>query len=87
MKDMLLEVPAEIVAATRLPYKEIETEYRKELALALYQRGALPSGKASFLAQMSRWEFETLLGQRQITRHYTEADIDSQMPGSKGSGG
>ena len=79
MKDMLLEVPAEIVAATRLPFAEIETEYRKELALALYQRGVLPSGKASLLAQMSRWEFEALLGQRQITRHYTEADLEEDI--------
>jgi hypothetical protein len=41
MKDLLLEIPAEIVAATRLPQAEIEDEFRKELALALYQRGLL----------------------------------------------
>lgn len=79
MKDMLLEVPAEVVAATRLPREEIEKEYRKELALALYQRGLLPSSKASLFAQMTRSEFEALLGERQITRHYTEADLEEDL--------
>ena len=79
MKDILLEVPAEVVAATRLPYEEIEKEYRKELALALYRRGLLPSSKASLFAQMTRWEFEALLGERQVTRHYTESDLEEDL--------
>jgi len=79
MKDIVLEVPAEVVAATRLPYEEIEKEYRKELALALYQRGLLPASKAGLVAQMTRWEFETLLGERQIPRHYTDTDLEEDL--------
>ncbi|MCA9970247.1 MAG: UPF0175 family protein [Anaerolineales bacterium] len=79
MKDLLLEVPAEVVAATRLPHDEIEREYRKELALALYQRGVLPSGKACLLAQMTRLEFDALLGQRRVTRHYRDTDLDDDI--------
>jgi predicted HTH domain antitoxin len=79
MKNILLEVPAEVVAATRLPYEEIEKEYRKELAMALYRRGLLPSSKASLFAQMTRWEFEALLGERQVTRHYTESDFEEDL--------
>ena len=71
MKDILLEVPAEVVAATRLPHEEIEKEYRKELALALYQRGLLAASRARLFAQMTRWEFKALLGQRQVARYYT----------------
>jgi predicted HTH domain antitoxin len=84
MKDLLLEIPAEIVAATRLPQAEIEDEFRKELALALYQRGLLSSGKASSFAKMTRWEFETLLGQRQITRHYSESDLEDDIAYASG---
>jgi predicted HTH domain antitoxin len=79
MKELLLEVPAEVIEATRLPYDEIEQEYRKELALALYQRGILPLGKARLLARMRRWEFEQLLGQRKIARHYTETDLEEDI--------
>ena len=74
-----LEIPAEILNATRLPPKEMEREFRKELALALYQRGVLPLGKARLLAQMTRWGFEELLGQRKIPRHYTDADLEEDI--------
>jgi predicted HTH domain antitoxin len=75
----MLEVPAEVVEATRLPVAEIEQEFRKELALALYQRGILPSGKARLLAQMTRWEFDELLGARKIVRHYSQQDLEDDI--------
>lgn len=74
-----LEIPTEILGAARLPPKEMEREFRKELALALYQRGVLPLGKARLLAQMTRWEFEELLGQRRILRHYTDMDLKEDI--------
>jgi predicted HTH domain antitoxin len=74
-----LEIPGEILGAVRLPPMEIEREFRKELAVALYQRGALAAGKARLLAQMTRWEFEELLGQRQIVRHYTDVDLEEDV--------
>ena len=79
MKEITLEITPEIIEATRLPYGEIAKEFRKELALALYQRGALASGKARVLAQMTRWEFDVLLGEREIPRHYTEADLEDDI--------
>ena len=61
MPKLLLEIPKDIVDALRLPPGEVEGELRKELALALYQRGALSSGKACALVGMTRWAFEHLL--------------------------
>jgi len=74
-----LEIPAEILRAVKLPPKEVEKELCKELALALYQREALPLGKARLLARMTRWEFEELLGQRRILRHYTDMDLEEDI--------
>mgnify|MGYP001023435199 CR=1 FL=1 len=79
MEKFMLEVPGEVVDAVKLPYGEMEKELRKELALALYQRGVLSLGKARVLAQMTRWEFEELLGERKIPRHYTEADLEEDI--------
>jgi Uncharacterised protein family (UPF0175). len=79
MEKLILEVPAEVVDAARLPPGEIEREFLKELALALYQRGVLSLGKARLLAQMTRWEFEELLGQQGVLRHYTQADLEEDM--------
>jgi len=79
MAKLVLEVPPEIVDAVRLPAAEVEAELLKELALGLYRRGVLSLGKARALAQLNRWQFEQLLGERRIPRHYTEADLGEDL--------
>ncbi len=79
MAKLNLEIPEEIVESLKLPPKEVELELRKELALALYQRGVLSLGKARALAHMTRWEFQELLGQRKIPRHYTKQDLEEDL--------
>jgi predicted HTH domain antitoxin len=79
MMKLTLDVPTEVLEAVKLPPAEVEKEFRKELALALYERGVLSLGKARILAQMTRWEFEELLGQRRIPRHYMEADLEEDI--------
>ncbi len=79
MAKLLLEIPEQVVRSLKLPPTEKEAEIRKELALALYQRGILSIGKARTLAQLTRWEFQKLLGQRQIVRHYTKEDLEEDL--------
>ncbi len=79
MTKLMLEVSGEVLEAVKLPPAEVEKEFRKELAVALYQRGVLAVGKARLLAQMTRWEFEETLGQRGIVRHYTGADLEEDI--------
>jgi predicted HTH domain antitoxin len=78
-EGMTLDIPSVVLEGAKLPPQEIEEEFRKELALALYQRGVLSLGKARLLARMTRWEFEELLGRRRITRHYTEEDLQEDI--------
>jgi len=85
MMKLTLEVPSDVLEAVKLPPAEVEKELRKELALALYQREVLSLGKARVLAQMSRREFEELLGQRRILRHYTDADLEEDVQYAFGS--
>jgi predicted HTH domain antitoxin len=77
--EVTLSIPAAVLEGTRLPRNEIEGEFRKELALALYQRGVLPLGKARLLAQMTRWEFEELLEKHKIPRHYTKTNLEEDI--------
>ena len=79
MCALTIDIPEEIVDAARLPRAEIEQEFRTELALALYQRGILSLGKSRLLAQMTRWEFDELLGRRQTVRHYTQTDLEDDI--------
>src|SRR5947209_10742349 len=68
------EIPDDVVESLHLPREEAERELRTDLALVLYARGALSSGKAAEMAGVSRWAFEDLLAQRKIERPFTEAD-------------
>jgi hypothetical protein len=52
-----LKIP-EDMASLRIPPDELEDELHKELALALYQRGMLSSGKAAALCGITRQQFE-----------------------------
>ena len=85
MKTMTINISQDIVEAAKLPQDEKEQEFRKELAIALYQRGVLSLGKARALAQMTRWEFEELLGRRKIVRHYTESDLENDIQYARNS--
>ena len=79
MAKLILEISEEVQSALKLPPAEIEQELKKELALALYQRGALSLGMARQLSEMSLWEFEELLAKRRITRHYSEEDLQEDL--------
>ncbi len=68
--DLILSIPQDINRAIKLPDKEKERFLLKELAVVLYQTGALSFGKARELAHMSKWEFHHELGNRRIPRHY-----------------
>ncbi len=75
MPKLLVEIPEDVSDALRLPPGEQERELRRELALALYQRGILAFGKSRRLAGMNAREFDQLLGERKVVRHYSEEDL------------
>jgi predicted HTH domain antitoxin len=72
---MQLSIPDSIIQSIQLPESRIEAELLQELALALYSQELLPFGKACELANLDRWQFSQLVGQRNIPRHYCETDL------------
>ena len=54
---------------------EGEQAIRKEIALQLYAQNIFTFGQARRLANLSIWEFQQLLGQQNIQRHYSETDL------------
>lgn len=73
------DIPESITGSLRLPEPEVEPRLRAELAIALYAQGILPFGKASELAEISRFGFADLLAQREIPRHYTEQELAQDL--------
>src|SRR3972149_1465644 len=79
MSKLLLEIPEDVAEALRLPPAERDQELRTELALALYPRQGVSGGMGGELAGLARWEFEHLLGQRRLVRHYDENDLSEDL--------
>jgi predicted HTH domain antitoxin len=74
-----LDIPESIASSLRLPVPEAEARLRAELAIALYAQRILPFGKACELAGISRYGFAELIGQREIPRHFTEAELAQDL--------
>lgn len=74
-----LHISDDIEQALKIPAEEQEQELDKELAISLYQRGALSIGKARQLAGISKWEFQRELQKRDVKRHYDEQEIEEDI--------
>ena len=72
---MTLTIPDSVAQSLRLPVHEIEPRLRSELALSLYAQNTLSFGKASELAEISRYAFAELAAARNIPRHYGDEDL------------
>jgi len=68
-----IEIPREIIHATRMTPEEL----RRELAIYLFQQGKLSFGKAREMAGLTVWTFQQLLGSRGISVHYDLEDYET----------
>ena len=77
--SITIEIPHEIAEALPGPPDRAEAEVRKELALALYARGALTSRQMCSWLGLTRWEGEDLLAERRIPRSYTADELTAEV--------
>ncbi len=70
-----IEIPREVLHATRMTPQEL----KRELAIHLFQQGKLSFGKAREMADMAAWAFQQLLGARGIPIHYTLEDYEEDI--------
>lgn len=82
--SLQLSIPDEVLSAIRLPETRIEQALLIELAIALYAQELLSFGKARELAQMSKYEFGQLLGQRGVLRHYSLEELEDDLSYASG---
>ena len=73
MKNLVIEIPGEIISEAKFPAHKAEQTIKRELAIHLYREGMLSFGNARKLAEMDKLSFHFLLGERKIERHY---DLD-----------
>ena len=74
-----IEIDDEVYEALQLPEGERSVAMKRELAVSLYARDILSFGKARSLAGLSKREFHDLLGEREILRHYGDAELAEDL--------
>ena len=79
MPKIGVELPEDLVDAIKLPLGEVPMRLRKELAVRLYEKRLLGFGKARQLAEMSKWEFQRLLGEEKILRSYDSEELEKDI--------
>ena len=72
---MSLIITDEILDSAKISKEELQ----KEIAVILFQKNNLSLGKASEIAGLSREKFQYLLASREISVHYTIADLKQDM--------
>jgi predicted HTH domain antitoxin len=76
LMKLVLDIPS---ALTDLMSEIAEQELKQDLAVGMYSRGRISLGKASELADMKRLDFEQLLCEQHIVRHYSEEDLEHDI--------
>jgi predicted HTH domain antitoxin len=56
-----------------------EPAIRQEIAIQLYSKYIFTFGQARHRANLSVWEFQKILGEKKVSRHYDEADLAQDM--------
>lgn len=77
--SITLDIPPDLAASVGVPPHELEPRLRLELAIALYAQNLLTSAKACALAELTRSDWEAALGNRQVPRHYSDADLNEDL--------
>ena len=83
---LTLSIPDDILAAIKLPRKQLDRQLIMEMAFTLYARGLASMGTARRLAALDKWAFLDGLAERGIERHYGDQELDEDIRYARNSG-
>ena len=75
MANVTVDIPKEVLALAGLPGGSASDRATQLLALELFREGRVSLGRAAELADLSVEEFMEFSAHRQVSLHYTEADL------------
>ncbi|MFB6100053.1 MAG: UPF0175 family protein [Candidatus Nanohalobium sp.] len=78
-----VDIPRDVFDSVRIPESGRKDELRMELAVSLYDRGALSFGKARQLVGVSKARFQEVLGKRGVERHYAGEELEEDVEYAK----
>ncbi len=77
---LTIRVPKDIFISLNESKKEFVTQMKLSFAIKLYEIGRLSLGKASELAEMSKWQFIDKLGELKVPLiNYSEEELEEEL--------
>lgn len=73
--NVAVELPDDIAQQLETAWQDIPRRVLEAVAVEGYRSGALTRGQVQRLLNLSWWETETFLKERQAYLHYDEADL------------
>ena len=77
--QLTLEIPDDLLRALPVPREEQQRRLQTELACLLYAKQWLSFGQAARVAGLDHDRFGMELGDRNISRHYSEEDVEADL--------
>jgi predicted HTH domain antitoxin len=77
--QVVLEIPDDVARSLPLPQEERRQRLQTEMACLLYSKGWLSFGQAVRVSGCDYYRFGIELGDRNIPRQMTEADVDHDL--------
>ena len=79
MSSISLTIPSDAVAAMKIPRHRVESELKKQLAVQLYREGMISGAGACRVAEISKAEFQYLLGEIGVCQQYDVEDYHKDL--------
>ena len=83
--ELQLIIPDDIAIGLKIPADKIKEEILKEAAFFFYAQGKASMGIARKISGLGKREFLDELAKREIPRHYTKKDLESDIEYAKSS--
>jgi predicted HTH domain antitoxin len=86
MEDVMsvtIELPEEIEQQLQTEWGNLPRRALEALAVEGYRCGALSAGQVAEMLQLSVWETESFLNEREAYLHYTEEDLRQDIEASE----
>jgi predicted HTH domain antitoxin len=77
--QVVVQIPDELESLLAGSSEAVQSRVRLDLALNYYREGVLSLGNAAEMSEVSRLDFERILGERGVARNYSAMDADRDL--------
>ncbi len=79
MEELSVKVPKDLIRILKVRDEDVPKLVRLYLAIELYREGKVSLGKASEIAEVTKWEMMEILSSRNVPIQYSVKDLEKDV--------